>query len=372
MTETPEKFIPLASPDIQETEIDAVIEVLKSGNLVQGKKVLELEKKLSDYIGCKEVVLVSNGTATLHLILTALGVGDGDEVIVPAFSYIATANVIELVGAKPLFVDIKIDTFNIDPVLIESKITAKTKAIMVVHEFGLPAEMQIICDICEKYGLLLVEDAACALGAKIDNQHVGTFGNAGSFSFHPRKAITSGEGGAISTNDVNLAIKLRGLRNHGVDSAVNTRMSFKYAGFNYRLTDFQAAMLITQLDRLNKIIEKKQEIAEFYNLNLINEKIIKPKYTSLLKHSWQTYHLVLNDTLKQKMVINILKDLGIGTNYGAQCMPEQEYFKGKYNLDSDTLFPNAFRAYSQGLAIPCYEKLNARDLERIVEAINKL
>ena len=189
-----DKFIPLMIPDIQQQDIDAVVKVLQSGMLIQGAKVKELENNIAKYLGVKHAIAVANGTASLHLALIALGIGKGDEVIVPAFSYIATANVVELVGATPIFVDIDIKTFNINTNLIEKAITAKTKAILPVHEFGLACDITKVCELAKKHNLLVIEDAACALGARENGKFTGTFGNVGSFSFHPRKAVTSGEG----------------------------------------------------------------------------------------------------------------------------------------------------------------------------------
>ena len=182
-------FIPLASPDIQKVDIEAVNKVLRSGMLVQGNEVANLEKNLAEYLGVEQAIMVSNGTASLHLMLAALGIGPGDEVIVPAFSYIATANVVELVGAKPVFVDIEKHSFNIDKNQIIEKTTPSTKAIMIVHEFGLAADMHEIKSICDKHGIMLLEDAACALGAKEKDLFAGSLGIAGSFSFHPAVPI---------------------------------------------------------------------------------------------------------------------------------------------------------------------------------------
>src|SRR5688500_412394 len=202
-------FIPLTSPDIREEDIQEVVKVLRSGMLVQGQHVQDFETGIASFTETKNAIAVSNGTATLHLALVALGIGPGDEVIVPALSYVATANVVELVGATPVFVDIDLDTFNINVAEIESKITAKTKAIIPVHEFGLACDIETVMQIAEKHNLYVIEDAACALGATQNKKHVGSFGTFGSFSFHPRKAISSGEGGIVTTANEALAAKVR-------------------------------------------------------------------------------------------------------------------------------------------------------------------
>jgi Predicted pyridoxal phosphate-dependent enzyme apparently involved in regulation of cell wall biogenesis len=193
-------FIPLMSPDIRKDDIESLTNVLKSGMLVQGEEVIHLENTISKYINVKHSIAVSSGTAALHLALIALGINKGDEVIIPSFSYIATANVIELVGAKPIFVDIDIETFTINTTLIEKVITPNTKAIMPVHEFGLTADMKLIKEIAEKYNLYIIEDAACALGSKENDIYEGAIGDIACFSFHPKRSITSGEGGLITTN----------------------------------------------------------------------------------------------------------------------------------------------------------------------------
>jgi dTDP-4-amino-4,6-dideoxygalactose transaminase len=371
-TKNKQAFIPLGRPDITDDDIHLVSEVLKSGMLIQGVYVEKLEKAFAEYHNVKQAIAVSNGTATLHLALKVLGIGPDDEVIVPALSYIATANVVELVGATPVFVDIEASTFNINADLIEQKITDKTKAIIPVHEFGLACDIVKVCQIAEKHNLFVIEDAACALGAKQNNKPVGTFGILGSFSLHPRKSITSGEGGILLTNDEDLAKKLRCLRNHGIDM-VNGNMNFIEAGFNYRLTDFQAALAYSQFRRINDIIKYKNELAEIYFSSLQdNKKVTLPTVPSDRNHTWQTFHLLLNDSLHQKSVIEKLKEQNIGTNYGAQCIPSQTFYKNKYKLDAQFLFPNAYKAYTKGLAIPIYERLTKDDILYIANTINKL
>jgi perosamine synthetase len=243
------KFLPLAKPDIREEDIALVNEVLRSGMLVQGVYVEKLEEAFALFHNVKHAIAVSNGTATLHLALHVLGIGPGDEVIVPAFSYVATANVVELVGATCVFADIEERTFNIDVRRIEEKITPRTKAIIPVHEFGLACDIEAVCALAAKHNLHVIEDAACALGAAQNGKPVGSFGIMGSFSLHPRKSITSGEGGLLLTNDDHIAARLRQLRNHGIRME-NAQMNFVDAGFNYRMTDFQAALAWSQFQRL--------------------------------------------------------------------------------------------------------------------------
>lgn len=366
------KFIPLMVPDIQQQDIDAVIKVLQSGMLIQGSKVEELETNIARYLGVKHAIAVANGTASLHLALIALGVGQGDEVIVPAFSYIASANVIELVGATPIFVDIDINTFNINTNLIEQVISKKTKAILPVHEFGLACDIGKICELAKKHNLLVIEDAACALGSRENGKFTGTFGNVGSFSFHPRKAVTSGEGGMLVTNDEKLAGKLRILRNHGIEMK-NGKMEFVEAGFNYRLTDFQAALVNSQFQRIAKILDYKNHLSALYLNKLAeNKNLLLPGVHLSKTHTWQSFHIVLEGSINRDCLIEKLKQAGVGVNYGAQCIPCQSFYMKKYNLDCPKLYPEALRAYTKGLALPLYEKLNENDIEIVVKNLNNL
>lgn len=365
-------FIPLMLPGINDTDIEAVANVLRSGMLVQGKSSLEFEKEIVDYLGCQHAILVSNGTASLHLALIALGIKTGDEVIVPAFSYVATANVVELVGATPVFVDVSIDDFNIDISQIENHITKRTKAIMPVHEFGIASNMDVIISLAQKHNLKIIEDAACALGAKYNRKFVGTFGDIGSFSLHPRKSITSGEGGIITTNDDAIADKIKLLRNHG-QRTVNGEMIFEEAGFNYRLTDFQAALAQSQFSRIEKIIALKEKIAHQYFTGLKENKKLKLPKTYLNKnHTWQTFHVVLDNSINRNELIKRLREKNIGTNYGAQCIPYQKYYLNKYNLDCKNQFPNAMCAYENGIALPMFEKLSDEQIKYVVQNINTL
>jgi perosamine synthetase len=363
--------ITLACPDINEDDISLVSEVLRSGMLVQGKYVEKLEHAFAEYHQVKHAIAVSNGTATLHLALKVLGIGAGDEVIVPAFSYTATANVVELVGATCVFTDIDENTFNIDLTKLEEKITPRTKAIIPVHEFGLACDIEALCLIAVKHKIHVIEDAACALGARQNGKPVGSFGILGSFSLHPRKSITSGEGGILLTNDDAIAKKLRQLRNHGIEME-NGQMNFVEAGFNYRMTDFQAALAWSQFQRLEHKLEYKNELAKIYFTLINNSKIALPVIPADRNHTWQTFHVILDEKLDQKQTIEKLKERNIGTNYGAQCIPMQTYYRKKYNLEAQTLFPNACKAYTKGLALPVHEKLSKDDIFYISQIINKI
>lgn len=364
-------MIKLARPNISKLAIEKVIAVLKSGNLVQGKYVKEFEAALQIYLGVKHAVLVSSGTAALHLSLLALGIKTGDEVIVPAFSFPATANVVELVGAKPVFVDIKLDDFCINPTQIESKITEKTKAIIPVHEFGQSADMKKILEIAHKHKLQIIEDAACALGAEFNNQKVGTLGTLGCFSFHPRKAITTGEGGCVVTNDDRLADKIRSLRNHGI-SVDKGKIDFIQAGFNYRLTDFQAVLGLHQLAEIEDVIKQRIHTAKKYDalLSTIEEIRIPPRLKNR-KAVYQTYHVLLDSRMNRDKIINDLKKSGIETNFGAYALQCIKYYKQKYHYE-DADYPNAFRAFKHGLALPMGNHIKNKNISFIVDKLHTI
>jgi perosamine synthetase len=366
-----EQLIPLASPDIQEQDISAVVDVLKSGMLVQGANVLALEKTFNEFNNSKYACALSNGTATLHLALVALGIGKGDDVIVPAFSYVATANVVELVGANCIFVDIDLKTFNIDVSKIEQAITPNTKAIIPVHEFGLACDIEAIMAIAQKHNLFVIEDAACALGATQNNKYAGTFGDFGSFSLHPRKSITCGEGGVLLTQHENNDTKVRQLRNHGVEM-IQGKMEFVQAGFNYRMTDFQGALANSQMQRLPATLHYKQQLAAVYFNEINNENITLPYVPAGHYHTWQTFHVLISDAHKQDDVLAYLRTNKIGANYGAQCIPAQTYYINKYGLNFKEDYSNAYTAYSKGIALPLYEKLGTTQIQQISQIVNKI
>lgn len=366
----PNDFIPLCRPSVSETDIEAVAAVLRTGMLVQGEMVGRLEKKIQQRLDCKHAIAVANGTASLHLALLALGIGPGDEVIVPAFSYVATANVVELVGAKPVFVDISLADFNIDAARIEAAITSATKAIMPVHEFGHPAAMAQIAEIAKKSELPIVEDAACALGSLYQQQAVGTFGRIASFSLHPRKAVTSGEGGLIVTDDDELADFFRVMRNHGIGSHAG-KSAFVAAGFNYRMTDFQAALVLGQLDRLDAIIERRQQLAQIYRAGLNPDLFTLPDAAPDCRHSWQSYHILLPESLDQAETIDYLRTNAIGASYGAQSIPIQHYYQSRYGYRPGD-FANADRAFFKGVTLPLYDTMSDAQASRVIDILNRL
>lgn len=360
-------MIRLAKPFISEAAVNDVIEIFRSGNLVQGKYVEKFEIVLQNYLNTNNAILVTSGTAALHLSLMASGIGKGDEVIVPAFTFPATANVVEAVGAKPVLVDINLDDYCINVSEIEKVITNKTRALIPVHEFGQSADIEPLMQIAQKHNLKVVEDAACALGTEYNGKKVGTFGSIGCFSFHPRKAITTGEGGLLVTNDPVIADKVRALRNHGISG----RSDFIYAGLNYRMTDFQAAIGLAQMDYLEEAIEIKIEMARSYNELLRSCDYIKtPAEISERRNIYQTYHILLNDRIDRGKLISYLNEKGVQTNYGANALHCLTYYKEKYGYEGND-FPVARQAYENGLALPCGNHLKNGDIDFVARKLKE-
>lgn len=358
--------IKLSKPYIPEDCISNVVEVLRSGNLVQGEYVKKFENEVQAYLNVKHAVLVANGTAALHLSLVSLGIGSGDEVIVPAFTFPATANVVELVGAKSILVDINLDDFCINTSLLEKAITPNTKAIIPVHEFGQSAQMSEIMRIAAKYNLKVVEDAACALGTEYKRQKVGTFGDTGCFSLHPRKAVTSGEGGIIVTNDDDIARSLRILRNHGIEYK-DGKNDFVAAGFNYRLTDFQAALCLPQLMEIEKIIDHRMQQANVYN-QILKDHVKIPSIFEDRRMVYQTYHILVSETTNRDELIRNLKEKDIEANFGAQALNTLTYYQKKYSYKKED-FPNAVIANEKGLALPLGMHVSHVDLNYVISSL---
>lgn len=364
-------MIKLASPEIDSNELEAVKLVLESGHLVQGEFVESFEKKIAQFLDIKHVIAVSSGTAALHLALIALGIGPGDEVIIPDFTFPATANVVELVGATCVFVDIMLDDFCMDTSLIEEKITRRTKAIMPVHEFGHPVNMDEILRLADKYHLHVIEDAACALGTAYKSQKVGTLGDLGCFSFHPRKSITTGEGGVVVTNNDELARQIRLLRNHGIDWD-SGKPQFVVPGFNYRLTNIQGAIGHIQLDKLEMMLKQKKQYVKYYNDAFLDSPGIRiPVEKNDCLHTFQTYYVLLDENVNRSEVIRLMKESGIETNFGAYPVHAQPYYRQKYKLNSDH-FPNSLYAHLNGLALPLHSKLKDNDFKYVSEKLKEL
>jgi perosamine synthetase len=373
-------MIRLTVPSIERDDLDAVRDVLKTGFLVQGRQVSAFEEIVGRYVGCRHAIAVGNCTAALHLSLLALNVQPGDMVVVTAYSYIATANVIELCGARPVFVDIDPESFNIDPACLASTLdrlmsdgesARRVKAILPVHAFGLIADMPAILEIAQKYGLPVVEDAACALGAESQGRKAGAWGAAGCFSFHPRKAITTGEGGIITTNDERLAKQLKTLRNHGQDPDAAS-IDFVTPGFNCRMTEFQAALGLTQMSKLERIITRRGELAVRYRELLAGVPVTPPAGAGS-RHVHQSYVVLLDEAIaaRRQDIIASLRSRGVETTIGTWHMPLTTYFRSTYGYREGD-FPNTDRVFRCSLSLPLYESLTREQQDEVIRNLREV
>ncbi len=359
-------MINLAKPDIREADIARAVAVLKSGMLVQGQNVKSFEQKLAGFADLPHAVAVSSGTAALHLSLKALGIGHGDTVLVPAFTFPATANAVEAVGATTALCDVERGSYVVTPEAIERRIgelrDQHIEAVMVVHEFGYPARIAEIAEICHRNSLVLIEDAACALGTVADGKHPGYHSDAACFSFHPRKAITTGEGGAVITRRADIADKVAALRNHGMVYCPDG-IDFQEAGLNYRLTDFQAALALGQLDRFGDELAKRRQLAKGYLKELDGtDGLTLPVIPE--GHSLQSFMVVCDGTINRKNVIDAMLADGVQTNLGAQALNCMSYYQRRYGW-KDASCPVALRLYRSGLVLPLYGALTADGVEGI-------
>jgi perosamine synthetase len=363
-------MIRLVVPDMGDEEADAVSQVLASGYLVQGQNVQRFEEMVAEYLNVDHVVAVSSGTAALHLSVLALDLGPGDEVIVPDFTFPATANVVAQVGAQPILADVSLATFNVDPVLVEPLITPRTRAIMPVHLFGLAAPMHELRMLAERYGLWLIEDAACALGAESAGLKCGTLGLLGCFSLHPRKAITTGEGGLIATRDAALANRLRSLRNHGMVSGPHGAQ-FVAAGLNYRMTDFQGALGVVQMGRLEKSIVQRRSLAAAYDEALSDLPwLARPANQGGKSHIYQSYVVLLAGERDRAHVMASLRGEGIECTIGTYACHAQPYFQQRYGYHSGDL-PNSYNAFRRTLTLPLHVRMSSQDVNAVAEALRR-
>jgi len=382
-------IVPIARTSLLESEIQSVMEPLRSGWLVQGPKVREFEDKWSAFTGAKHSIAVTSCTTGLHLCLAAMGIQPGDEVIVPAFTWIATANVVEHLGAKVVFCDIDLETFNLDVQQLTSLVTSKTKAILPVHLFGMAADMEPINSFAKQHNLWVVEDAACGFGSRYHGEHVGTLGDTGVFSFHPRKAITTGEGGMITTQDDELAAKLRRLRDHGAAMSDLQRhlgarpyllADHPDAGYNQRMTDLQAALGSAQMDRASDIILERQRLAKQYDEALVNLTWLRtPVHRNGYQHGYQSYPCLFQpESLKPDAVSRInerrnawmdkLQKIGISTRPATHAVHMLTFYREKYKLNPQD-FPNAYAANDCSISLPLFHGMTAGEQDYVIEQV---
>lgn len=363
----------------------AVQEPLAAGWVVQGPKVAEFERLFGEYTGAAHNIAASSCTTALHLAVKALGLKPGDEVIVPALTWVSTANVVEYEGATPVFCDIDLRTFNIDPEKVEALVTPRTVGMIPVHLFGLCADMPALQAIAQKHGLWMVEDAACGFGGWIGERHAGTFGEAGCFSFHPRKSITTGEGGMVTTADASLAAACRSLRDHGASRSDHQRhhaqaafllAEYKQVGYNYRMTDLQGALGVVQMGRADHILDRRRALAALYDQYLAGFDWLDTPYTPEgYVHGYQGYVTLFRPeqpTLENVQALHErrnalmmkLEDLGIATRQGTHAPVLLDVYRDKYGLRPEQ-FPNAVIADRLSLTLPMAVPMTEDDIAAV-------
>ncbi len=361
-------MIPVAEPYLGKRELEYVTECIKSGWISSiGKYVTKFEEEFSKFCGVKYGVATSNGTTALHLALVTLGIGKGDEVIVPTLTFVAVANAVTYTGAKPVFVDSEPATWNIDPKKIEKAITKRTRAIIPVHLYGHPANMDPIMDIAKKHHLFVIEDAAEAHGALYKGKKVGSFGDMSCFSFYGNKIITTGEGGMVLTNSAKLNKRLRFLKDHGMSKT--RRYYHPEIGFNYRLTNIQSALGLAQLERIDEIVAKKRKDASLYNKLLGGIKgVILPPEEAWARNVYWMYSILIDEKfgLSRDELMTRLREKGIDTRPFFIPMHQLPPYKCKGN------FPVADRLSSQGINLPSSAKLKKKEIKYICETIKNL
>lgn len=365
--------VPLSKPYIKEEEINAVVEVLKSGHLSLGPQLVAFETSFAKYLGVKHAIAVNSGTSGLHLIIKSLGLKEGDEVITTPFSFIASANCILFEGAKVIFVDIDKDTYNIDPKKIEAAITPNTKAILPVHVFGDPCNMDAIMDIAKKYNLKVVEDSCEAIGATYKNKRVGTFGDASIFAFYPNKQMTTGEGGMIVTNDDTIAALCKSYRNQGRDTMA--WLGHSRIGYNYRLDEMSCALGVEQLKKIDTILTLRKEVAETYIQKLsTHPNLTLPQTPKENEKSWFVFVVELAKTIDRNKVIDFLKEKEIASNTYFPSIHLQEFYKKEFGFKEGN-FPVCEEISKHTLALPFYSELTDQEIDyvcnNLFEAIEK-
>lgn len=378
--ETVTMKIPVAKPFLGKEEAQLAYDTILTNWVTQGPRVLEFEEKFAAYVGSKYAVALSNCTTALHLSMIVAGVSAGDEVICPSMSYIATANCIKYVGATPVFAEVNPVTYNIDVEDARKKITPKTKAILIVHQIGMPADIDAFRALCDEHNLVLIEDAACAAGSSYKDKKIGSHSDLVCFSFHPRKVITTGDGGMITTSNEAYMQRLKLLRQHGM--SVNDRvrhLSDKViiedhleVGFNYRLTDIQAAVGIKQLERLDGLIEERRKIAHRYQKELADIECIRlPKEEPGYFTSYQSFSIFLlpSCTMQRNDVMQALLDVGISTRRGVMTSHRESAYAEECK---DLSLPASEEASDRSIVLPLYVPMSDEEVDYVIYHVRKV
>jgi dTDP-4-amino-4,6-dideoxygalactose transaminase len=376
------RVIQISQPQTGEEEWLALRDPVMSGWLTQGPKVAAFEEAFARRHKVRYGLATTSCTTALHLILVALGIGPGDEVIVPAFTWVSTANVVLHCGATPVFVDVDRSTFNMDVAQLSKKVNERTRAIIPVHLFGLCADMDPILEIA--HGIPVIEDAACASGSAYKGRAAGSIGRAAAFSFHPRKSITTGEGGMVTTNDQELAETIERMRNHGASLSEEQRHQgnrpyllpeFNLLGYNYRMTDLQAAVGLVQLSKLDRFLGERRSWAQFYEDALSGVNWLRPPaHPEDYAHGWQAYVCTVDETkspLPRNRVMDLLQSKGISTRPGTHAVHMLGLYRKKFGFKADD-FPGARDCDRYSMAIPLHNRMEAEDYEYVVNMLKEL
>lgn len=373
-------LIPYGKQDIDEEDIAAVANVLRSDFITCGQYVNLFEKKLAEKVGAKYAVVFNSGTAALHAAYFAAGLQPDEEVITSPITFAATANAALYLGGSPVFVDIAPDSFHIDIARIEPAITSKTRIIAPVDMAGIPVDLDAIMQIAENHNLIVVEDAAHALGAAYKGRPVGSTAHMTIFSFHPVKHITTGEGGAVATNDITFYEKLVMFRSHGITKDAEKleekeagpwHQEMQLLGYNYRLTDFQCALGISQLRKLDDFVSRRRKIVDRYNKAFKDNPVVKiPPVSRHAKSSWHLYIIRLKNGIDKKEAVNFLKSRGVGCQVHYIPVYQHPYYaKMNYNPEN---YPNAETYYKECLSIPLFPAMEEQQIEKVIECVNEL
>lgn len=370
-------FIPYGRQWIDDDDIEEVVKVLRSDWITTGPKIKEFENAICSYTGCRYCVAVNSGTSALDIAVQSLELPDGSEVITTPFTFVATSNAIIYNGLKPVFADICIDTFNIDPEDIRRKITKNTKAIIYVDYAGQPCDLKAIREIADEFNLYLIEDACHAIGAEYEGRKVCNFADLTIFSFHPVKHITTGEGGAVVTDDEKLYERLSLLRTHGIDKNAQDRYGpdaswaydMKYLGRNYRITDFQAALGISQLRKLDRFLKIRSELATVYNELLGDVGFVRlPVVKNNVKHAWHIYTILLNESIERDEFFKYMRTANIGVNVHYIPVYRHSYYVNRFNIDPKD-FPYTEAVFKTIITLPLHPRMNDEEIRYICNKI---
>lgn len=373
-------MIPIAKPYLNEQDAQAAYDTIMSGWITQGPRVQEFEEKFAAYTGAKHAVAVSNCTTGLHLAMIVAGIQSGDEVICPSMSYIATANSIMYVGATPVFAEVHPDTYNLDIVDAERHITPKTKAILLVHQIGMPADIDAFAALCKKHNLLLIEDAACAAGSSYKGKKIGSHSDLVCFSFHPRKVISTGDGGMVTTNNDAFAERMKLLRQHGMSVNAGarhgaTKIIFEdhlEVAYNYRMTDIQAAVGIQQLAKLDWIVEERRKIAARYLSELSDIDCIRlPREEEGYFTNWQSFSIYLKESapISRNDLMQALLDKGIASRRGVMTSHRETAYKEQCKGLS---LPRTEDACDRSIIIPLFIPMEHDDVSMVIASLRAL